>query len=144
MPSLSLPLAFVAGLLSMLSPCVFSLVPIYLGYLSGASLIGPKASSSWRVFSHALANQLNGVLGACIEIVLSVDDAGQRTGIVGDVGHIQEPADIRAAMTDKDTYPRFLAGDIALGRIFFLPGLGPARTGQQSGTGRGSTTGLNH
>lgn len=31
----TLPLAFLAGLASFLSPCVFSLVPAYIGYLSG-------------------------------------------------------------------------------------------------------------
>ena len=30
--------AFLAGLLSFLSPCVLPLVPAYLGYLSGATL----------------------------------------------------------------------------------------------------------
>jgi len=54
MPSLSIPLAFLAGLLSMLSPCVFSLIPMYLGYLSGVTL-GHTEKTSWRVFSHALA-----------------------------------------------------------------------------------------
>jgi cytochrome c-type biogenesis protein len=34
----SIFLAFVAGLLSVLSPCVLPLVPAYLGYLTGASL----------------------------------------------------------------------------------------------------------
>ncbi len=33
---LSYPLAFSAGLLSFLSPCVLPLVPVYLGYLTGA------------------------------------------------------------------------------------------------------------
>lgn len=33
---LTFPLAFSAGLLSFLSPCVLPLVPIYLGYLTGA------------------------------------------------------------------------------------------------------------
>ena len=32
---LSIGLAFIAGLASFLSPCVFSLVPVYVGYLSG-------------------------------------------------------------------------------------------------------------
>jgi cytochrome c-type biogenesis protein len=32
---LSIGLAFIAGLASFLSPCVFSLVPVYIGYLSG-------------------------------------------------------------------------------------------------------------
>ncbi len=33
--AVSVPLAFLAGLLSFLSPCVLPLVPIYLGYLTG-------------------------------------------------------------------------------------------------------------
>ncbi|NDJ36864.1 MAG: hypothetical protein GYB64_19600, partial [Chloroflexi bacterium] len=33
--SLSLPIAFIAGLLSFLSPCVLPLVPAYVGYLAG-------------------------------------------------------------------------------------------------------------
>lgn len=34
----SLGLAFLAGMASFLSPCVFSLVPVYIGYLSGRSV----------------------------------------------------------------------------------------------------------
>lgn len=37
----SIFLAFVAGLLSVLSPCVLPLIPAYLGYLTGASLEAP-------------------------------------------------------------------------------------------------------
>ncbi len=37
---LGYPVAFLAGLLSFFSPCVFPLVPAYLGYLSGRSLGG--------------------------------------------------------------------------------------------------------
>jgi len=56
MPSLTVPLAFLAGLLSFVSPCVLPLVPVYLGYLSGSSLTddGPPLRRRW-VFSHALA-----------------------------------------------------------------------------------------
>lgn len=32
------PIAFIAGLISFLSPCVLPLIPAYIGYLSGASL----------------------------------------------------------------------------------------------------------
>ena len=39
---LSLGLAFIAGLASFLSPCVFSLVPIYIGYLSGQVIADPS------------------------------------------------------------------------------------------------------
>ncbi|MCQ3977476.1 MAG: hypothetical protein DPW09_28945, partial [Anaerolineae bacterium] len=32
--------AFMAGLLSFISPCVLPLVPVYLGYLSGSTISG--------------------------------------------------------------------------------------------------------
>jgi cytochrome c-type biogenesis protein len=44
--TVTLPLAFVAGLLSFLSPCVLPLVPIYLGYLSGTSVTGRSQQSA--------------------------------------------------------------------------------------------------
>jgi cytochrome c-type biogenesis protein len=44
-PTISVPLAFVAGLLSFLSPCVLPLVPIYLGYLTGTALGGPEQTA---------------------------------------------------------------------------------------------------
>ncbi len=55
MPSISFPLAFSAGLLSFISPCVLPLVPVYLGYLSGASLSASASHDRWQVFSHALS-----------------------------------------------------------------------------------------
>jgi cytochrome c-type biogenesis protein len=54
MPSVSFPLAFVAGLLSFISPCVLPLVPVYLGYLSGASFSAGLSPDRWKVFSQAL------------------------------------------------------------------------------------------
>lgn len=54
MTSISLPLAFLAGLLSFLSPCVLPLVPAYLGYLSGSSLAGDAPPHRRQVFGHAL------------------------------------------------------------------------------------------
>jgi cytochrome c-type biogenesis protein len=49
-------LAFLAGLASFLSPCVFSLVPAYVGYLSGRA-VGGEATESNRLitFTHGLA-----------------------------------------------------------------------------------------
>ncbi|MEW6029786.1 MAG: cytochrome c biogenesis CcdA family protein [Chloroflexota bacterium] len=48
--------AFLAGLASFLSPCVFSLVPAYVGYLGGRAAGGEAAGSSrWVTFSHGLA-----------------------------------------------------------------------------------------
>lgn len=48
--TISVPLAFLAGLLSFLSPCVLPLVPIYLGYLTGTTVAsspeqGPASTS---------------------------------------------------------------------------------------------------
>ena len=54
MPSITFPLAFAAGLLSFVSPCVLPLVPVYLGYLSGSSLSGGAPPSRRLVFGHAL------------------------------------------------------------------------------------------
>lgn len=52
-------IAFLAGLASFLSPCVFSLVPAYIGYLSGRTTARMNAEqtvvSRWETFSHGLA-----------------------------------------------------------------------------------------
>ena len=55
--NLTLGLAFLAGLASFLSPCVFSLVPAYIGYLSGRSVGEAQAGQKnrWVVFSHGVA-----------------------------------------------------------------------------------------
>lgn len=54
MPSVSFPLAFAAGLLSFISPCVLPLVPVYLGYLSGTSLSANASPDRGQVFTQAL------------------------------------------------------------------------------------------
>ena len=54
MPSVSFPLAFAAGLLSFISPCVLPLVPVYLGYLSGTSFSASASQDRLQVFSQAL------------------------------------------------------------------------------------------
>ncbi len=59
--------AFFAGLVSFLSPCVLPLVPAYIGYLSGAAVkdaragvssggaaVAPRISARWIVVLHAL------------------------------------------------------------------------------------------
>jgi len=49
-------LGFPCGLASFLSPCVFSLVPAYIGYLSGRAAGGENtASNRWITFTHGLA-----------------------------------------------------------------------------------------
>ncbi|MCI0521058.1 MAG: cytochrome c biogenesis protein CcdA [Chloroflexi bacterium] len=55
--NIGLGLAFLAGLASFLSPCVFSLVPAYIGYLGGRSAASSQGgqASRWLTFSHGLA-----------------------------------------------------------------------------------------
>jgi cytochrome c-type biogenesis protein len=55
---LTLLLATLFGLVSFFSPCVLPLVPVYLGYLTGATVAGADAQgkvSRWFTFSHAVA-----------------------------------------------------------------------------------------
>ena len=84
-------LAFLAGLASFLSPCVLSLVPVYVGYLSGKA-VGDKSNSQnrWLTFTHGLAfvlgfslvfivfNILAAVVGG---LLFDVDMAGKNRGI---------------------------------------------------------------
>jgi cytochrome c-type biogenesis protein len=70
---ISLGLAFLAGLASFLSPCVFSLVPAYVSYLGGraareaSTAVGNNTTSNrWMTFTHGLAF----VLGFSIVFVI--------------------------------------------------------------------------
>jgi len=55
--NVTIGLAFLAGLASFLSPCVFSLVPAYVGYLSGRAAGGEVSGrgNRWVTFTHGLA-----------------------------------------------------------------------------------------
>lgn len=58
MAEVTIGLAFLAGLASFLSPCVFSLVPAYVGYLSGRSIAASHVEqppSKLDTFLHGLA-----------------------------------------------------------------------------------------
>jgi cytochrome c-type biogenesis protein len=52
--NLTIPLAFAAGFLSFISPCVLPLVPVYLGYLTGSTIGGDETPQRSTVMSHAL------------------------------------------------------------------------------------------
>jgi cytochrome c-type biogenesis protein len=55
--NLSVGLAFIAGLVSFLSPCVLSLVPAYAGYLSSRAITaqGEIIENRWGTVAHGLA-----------------------------------------------------------------------------------------
>jgi len=77
--NITLGLAFLAGLASFLSPCVFSLVPAYIGYLGGRSvaIAQEREPSRWDTFSHGLAF----VLGFSVVFIL----LGVATSALGSV-----------------------------------------------------------
>ena len=57
MPNLTIAIAFGAGLLSFLSPCVLPLVPAYVGQLTAVAVVGRSngSVSRWLAIRHALA-----------------------------------------------------------------------------------------
>ena len=59
MSEIGLSFAFLAGLASFFSPCVFALVPAYIGYLGGRSVASARGAQNkpnpWVTFSHGLA-----------------------------------------------------------------------------------------
>ncbi|MGE5071875.1 MAG: cytochrome c biogenesis CcdA family protein [Anaerolineae bacterium] len=80
-------LAFLAGLASFLSPCVFSLVPAYIGYLGGraAGQVGAASenpvTNRWLTFTHGLAF----VLGFSVVFVVLGVAVSAAGGILYDV-----------------------------------------------------------
>jgi len=72
--NLNLLVAFGAGVLSFISPCVLPLVPVYLGYLSGAA-VEDEASNRARTVAHAFVF----VLGFSLVFVA----LGASVGLVG-------------------------------------------------------------
>jgi cytochrome c-type biogenesis protein len=85
--SITVGLAFIAGIASFLSPCVFALVPAYVSYLSGRSMGGTSEDSkskSWETLSHGFAF----VLGFSIVFVLLGVFASALGGVLYDLNQI--------------------------------------------------------
>jgi len=84
--NVSLGLAFLAGLASFLSPCVFSLVPAYIGYLGGRAAGGEvsEGGKRWVTFSHGLAF----VLGFSVVFVLLGVAAAEFGSLLFDLRYI--------------------------------------------------------
>jgi cytochrome c-type biogenesis protein len=93
---LNFGLAFLAGVASFLSPCVFSLVPAYVGYLGGRTVGASQsgATNRWLTFSHGLAF----VLGFSIVFIL----LGLTTSAIG------------AALYDVKTYLAKIGGIVVI------------------------------
>ena len=80
MENINFGIAFFAGVASFLSPCVFALVPAYIGYLSGRSVAGGEAqrkTNSLNTFSHGVVF----VLGFSLVFVILGALAGALGGL---------------------------------------------------------------
>lgn len=68
--SVTLPLAFLGGLLSFASPCVLPLVPAYMGYLGGTALLEGGQEGTGRNVARTFLHSLLFVLGFGVVFVL--------------------------------------------------------------------------
>jgi len=66
---LGIPIAFLAGVVSFLSPCVLPLVPGYISMLSGATIEELKAGGSASLVGRILRNSLAFIVGFSIVFV---------------------------------------------------------------------------
>lgn len=68
--NLTLPIAFLAGLLSFASPCVLPLVPAYVGYLGGTTVMTAEQGGTRRDTARTFVHSLLFVLGFGLVFVL--------------------------------------------------------------------------
>lgn len=66
---LSLPIAFVAGVVSFLSPCVLPLIPGYISMLSGTSMEELKGSGQTALMERVFRNAIAFVIGFSVVFV---------------------------------------------------------------------------
>src|SRR5271157_3700005 len=67
---LSIPIAFLAGIASFLSPCVLPLVPGYISMLSGATVEELKREAGGELLPRVLRNSLAFVVGFTVVFVI--------------------------------------------------------------------------
>ena len=148
---LSIPIAFIAGIVSFLSPCVLPLVPGYISMLSGASIEELKQEASGELLRRVMRNSLAFVAGFSLVFVLLGASAtwvgtfllAKRTtfnliaGIVVIIfglhltGLVKIPLLYREARLDTGAPRRSLGGAFLLGFAFafgWTPCIGPILT----------------
>jgi cytochrome c-type biogenesis protein len=145
---LSIPIAFLAGVVSFLSPCVLPLVPGYLSMISGASIEELRKEVSRELFRRVLRNSLAFIVGFTVVFVLLGASAtwvgkfllAQRTtfniiaGIIVVIfglhltGLVKIPLLYREARLDAGAPRRSLGGAFLMGFAFafgWTPCIGP-------------------
>ncbi len=149
---LSIPIAFVAGVVSFLSPCVLPLVPGYISMLSGASIEELKTRADPALAGRIFRNSVAFVIGFSLVFVALGASAtwvgnfllARRTvfNIVAGViiiifglhltGLVKIPLLYREARIDTGAPRRGLGGSFLLGFAFafgWTPCIGPILTG---------------
>ena len=149
---LSIPIAFVAGVVSFLSPCVLPLVPGYISMLSGESIEELKAGAGPGLMARIFRNSLAFVVGFSVVFIALGASAtavgnflvARRTifnivaGIVIIVfglhltGLVKIPLLYREARLNTGAPKRGLGGSFLLGFAFafgWTPCIGPILTG---------------
>jgi cytochrome c-type biogenesis protein len=67
--NLSIPIAFLAGIVSFLSPCVLPLIPGYISMLSGESIEALRAQAGGALVARIFANSVAFVLGFSVVFI---------------------------------------------------------------------------
>ena len=142
MGQLGIPAAFIAGLISFLSPCVLPLVPGYVSMISGASLEELKEGRDAGLLARVFRNSLAFILGFTLVFVMLGASATwvgkalleQKTifNIVAGVliiifgihltGLVKIPFLYREARIHSQSSRRGLAGSFLIGLAFALDG----------------------
>ena len=152
MGQLGIPAAFIAGLISFLSPCVLPLVPGYVSMISGASLEELKEGRDAGLLARVFRNSLAFILGFTLVFVMLGASATwvgkalleQKTifNIVAGVliiifgihltGLVKIPILYREARIHSQSSRRGLAGSFLIGLAFafgWTPCIGPILAG---------------
>jgi len=150
--NLSIPVAFVAGLVSFLSPCVLPLIPGYISMLSGLSMEELRGEATEKVTGLILRNSVAFVIGFSVVFIIlgaSATAVGRfllsQRGIFDVVagviiiifglhltGLVKIPFLYREARMNTLAPKRGLAGSFILGFAFafgWTPCIGPILTG---------------
>ena len=101
----NIPLAFLAGIISFLSPCVFPLVPSYISYITGVSFEDLSSSDAESKKQHrkaTITNSLIFILGfSVVFIILGASSSLSATPAMDGSGSRLTCAAVRTrAMTD--------------------------------------------
>ena len=132
----TLSIAFFAGVISFLSPCVLPLIPGYISYISGSSLeklieknvieIAPLAYTRGRTLNHSfiILDEAQNTTIEQMKMFLTRLGFGSKVVITGDITQIDLPSKERSGLVQA---LKILKGIILQTEQGFYPGYGSVR-----------------